>query len=363
MRRKIWFAVLCGVLFSLLLSSGAMAVVDKGDAPKAGADFDHAVKIDETGYYFIEGDLVEPDIIAFNNAGYCGWYTFTPTETGDYTFYGKTIVSKYDKFTLRIFDKYEERIGGSEPGSINSEERNEALYTVPLQAQYPYYIRFAVCSDDAPSIKADLAICSPSQHALPGNPGEKCEICGQTIQGLFQSQQPASTAKPTPKPTVKPTVPASKVMATDYFKGIEVAMQSTHYHNFNASNPNYANVWESIWIHVPAREEDIRLESVSWTDDVYGFDDTLDGSDDPFTHKSITTYTYGTSVNIADYGTTTNAWIGLPDNPSLAGDQTIVLTGMGWRVIIGVHLDYLGNYATGEGWNVYATSISSQKMR
>ena len=160
------------------------------------------------------------------------------------------------------------------------------------------------------------------------------------------------------------TEPASEDLSpTDYFDGLTVAAQSTHYNEMDARNDNYDNVWETIWIYTPARDEPMTLESVTWTHEVVDFNDggTSEVKGTSFPHKTVTTFSSGVSYNID--GIYSNAWIGLPDQPNLAGNQTIVLSAGGWRAIINVNLEYLGNYETGEGWEISFLNCRSERIK
>ena len=346
------------IVIMMIVSIGsALALVEKVSLPNGAISFNSATLLQVGEYYFDEISIVRSY-----------WYKIHTTEDGEYFFYVRTMNGSSD-CSIDIYNKYEEKVASSNGYT------KEATISAKLEKGYDYYIKWYAAS------KTDLAICSPSEHALSNEAGKKCEICGKVIQSIrvaTAAPTPTHTPKPTPVPTPVPTAiptpiptstpaptPTEPIMDTDYFEGIDVLMQSTHVAGFDASNDNYKDVWETIWVYLPVRELDIQLESVSWTDDVcdYSKGDVPNPKEAAFTSKSITTFTNGTSINISEVGKTTNAWIGLPDDPSIAGEQIIVLCGMGWEARISVELEYNGPYTEGSGWGVYVYNIETQKTK
>lgn len=394
MGKKTILLLICGFLVTLLTAS-AFAIIDKIEAPKAGEDFDHAVNIEDSGYYFIASDLPTKLSSLFEEA-YLGYYKFTPKETGEYSFYGKCIVGYHDQFRVRVYDKYQEQIVGTGEGKSDIKE---SLYTVQLTAGYTYYIGYTVYSYNPEEIKADLAICTPTCHAIPGETGEKCEICGRIIEDTTGfSFQPKPTDKPvnrekvvTLEPTEQPIIESTTINETNTVEayGTLIYLNNTDFSvmsvgDFWGAAPEaspYADNFITVIFYGDEQDEDtfnsilekskdyFTVARTSWTNVPQKTTHLYSGTEDEIYHslreewnsllEGETFYTCFPQIS-SDGTVELVVWFYLPDNPAIAGMQSIDIQINEKTVRIYMKLIYRGNYLSGNGWGV--TFIGSEVL-
>lgn len=192
--KRIIGIVIC--VISLLLTHTAFAMTNILSAPKSGEEISSASTVKEGNYYSIVGDFHKATGGWYSGLGrYFAWYQFTASETGEYVFYGKPVNSEGSAFSIDVYDQNDNQIAGD-----NFRICDEISYSVELNANTTYYFSCMVANDynriDDKELKADFAICSPSNHTAlsdfqevvaptctdDGYSARICETCGREVE-------------------------------------------------------------------------------------------------------------------------------------------------------------------------------------
>ena len=185
------------------LDEDALAIIERTTIPYGGNSFDNAKNLEFPEYYFVER---EKRLNYYDKVNY-GWYKISVLEAGTYYFYGKTVYPTNGYICFSLANKYQEYVASTDWDT-------SFMVKAELEANQTYYLEYDMKKYLNPNAeKADLAICTPTKHAVPLSIGEQCPACKRIETGASPQTPkptaiitPAPTATFTPVPTAAPTV-------------------------------------------------------------------------------------------------------------------------------------------------------------